>query len=169
MIESINQMCKEIRSEINYIDCGGCAVFAAFLSQGLEQYGPVGIAVGSDEGVKVTIDEARQGVAKNTPHHWNENGVSFANVVTEFTYKGVKYHIDSKGAQRAKNRTSNGNWPILKGRMTVEEVTGIADCDRGWNWSFNRAQIRPMKALFDRGFKRMFNEGFIPQRRHHEK
>jgi hypothetical protein len=165
MINAINQLCRQIRSEIRYIDHGGCAVFAAFLSQGLEHYGHVGIAVGSDEDADVTIDDARPGVEKNTAPCWNDNGVSFAHVVTEFTYKGTKYHINSQGAQPARKRTHNGRWPILKGRMTVEEVTGIAYCDRGWNYTFNRAQIGPMKILFDKGFKEMFNKGFIPKRR----
>jgi hypothetical protein len=154
LIESIDNACRHINRQIPRINSGGCAVFASLLAQCLTRYGDVKIAIGDDDSFE-SVDTVRKNVFGDTADDWNQQGVSFNHVVTEFTYKGESYHIDSSGVHPANNLTHVGDFSILPGRMTVPEVMGIAASHLGWNRMFNRDTIPAMKDLFDTEFAKI--------------
>lgn len=162
LLDHIDGLCKKVHNNTSRINAGGCAVFAAFMAQCLEKYGLVSIAVGTDEDEGISIDAVRNDIDTNDVHNWNSKGVYFAHVVVEFEHQGAKYHIDSTGVHDAYPETHSGHYPILEGRLTVQEVTELASCNSGWNWCFDRKQIPKIKRMINDGFKQMFNKGYIP-------
>lgn len=161
LLEHIDDLCRKVHKSTERINAGGCAIFASFMAQCLEKYGPVSIAVGTDES-PVSIDKARKHINSNEVHEWNKRGIYFAHVVVEFEYQGVKYHIDSTGVHDEAVKTHLGHFQILKGRLTVQEVTELASCDKGWNWCFDRKQIPMIKRMIDQGFKKIFKQEIVP-------
>lgn len=162
LIDEVDDLCRKINKRVNRINSGGCAVFAALMGQCLEQYGRVGIAVGTDERKTASIDKARKNIEENVVDEWNDNDVWFAHIVIEFEYQGNKYHVDSTGVHDVSMLTHCGEYTILKGRLTVHEVTELASQTHGWNYAFERSQIPTIKQLIDSGFKKMFERGLVP-------
>lgn len=155
-IKHVNDVCHTVNSSISSVNRGGCAVFASLMGQCLQKYGNVAIAVASDVST-ASVDEVRcNNIDTNSLDEWTDNGVSFSHVIIELTYNGVKYHIDSTGVSRAALHAGVGRWPILDGRLTVEETTSIASYT-DWNRRFDRRQIPKMKKQINEGFERIFN------------
>jgi hypothetical protein len=160
VINRVNQLCSDVDNSISYLNWGGCAVFAAFMGQCLEAYGDVKIAIGSMNDVD-SLDDVRENLEANVLQCWNDAGVDFTHVIVEFSYNGVKYHIDSSGAHPPDIQTHVGQWSIPKGRLSVSEITALA-ADGGWNKRFDRVQIPKMKKMFDDAFAHLFQQGLKP-------
>lgn len=157
----VDELCRNIHKKTDYLNSGGCAVFAALLGQCLSQYGQVEIAIGTDSNITSLDDVRDKGIDPLSLDAWNDNGLSIGHAIIEFTYGDVKYHIDSTGVRDPLPYTYSGGWGILGGRLSVIETTALA-AQRGWNWMFNRDQIPTIKQMIDHGFAKMFKKGMKP-------
>ena len=160
-LTEVNDLCRTVDHNIVRVNSGGCAVFAAFMGQCLEKYGTVTIAVGNDESATRSLDVLRTNIDVNVLEEWSDNDVYLTHVIIEFTYKGVKYHIDSTGVHKPRLTTYSGDFWILDGRLSVSEITSLAS-DTSWNHQFDRKQIPKIKKMINTGFKNLFNRGFMP-------
>lgn len=159
----VNDLCSAIEFRIDYINAGGCAVFAAFMGQCLMRYGIVRIAVADDDELVrgINLNKVRKQVENNSPNEWHSNDVRFGHVIVEFKYKGHTYHIDSTGVNDKSKFTAYGGYKLFAGRLTVQEVTELASHEE-WNPTFERGHIPEMKDMFDTGFASMFKRGYVP-------
>lgn len=138
------------------INEGGCAVFAALMANELVKFYPVTVLVSDTYGGVDNIDEVRSAVSCNTVYEWNDNGLYFGHVFLEITHDNKKYHFDAGNLCSADERDPSLGFPIIPGCLTLKEVNELADCDMGWNSSFNRDNIPQLKLKVKTFFAKEF-------------
>lgn len=155
LIDQLNALADEVDSKIEFVNNGGCCVFAALVGRELGERGyPVQGAVGhalarTREGIHI----ARTRISERNVRNWNYWGIHFGHVVIEL-YDGTNVlQFDSDGI-RDKSDTI---WelPIYAGRLTVEEMEYLAADDSPYTWNdmFDRTQIPKMKSIINKHFK----------------
>lgn len=157
LINRLNRLGKRVHTQHHTINWGGCCVYAARVAEQLSKYVPTRVRVGQGwEGPdSLVIDEVRPQVQSNLPKEWNKQGLYFAHVVVEFEFNGKVYHYDALGVKRARPRTNMGDYPIVKGHLTIKEARELAAAKKGWNSAFDRDEIPAVHRLIDDAFDRM--------------
>jgi hypothetical protein len=156
VLVKLNVLADEVSNQIERVNNGGCAVYAAHVGYHLKYIRglkDVVLRVGdycSDDGNR-SIESFRKKVKSNAaPRDWNRAGVYFGHVILEFRYRGKLYHYDSAGGVvRASDVTVLNEYPLYDGHMTVEEGLAIASVSEGWNKMFDRKQIPKLIKLIN--------------------
>ena len=149
IIRCLNQLGKEVNSEFENINYGGCAIFASLVGKRLEELGVgvSGITTGSCPWQpKISVDQARAKITHpGRKMQWIANGINFFHVGLCFKHNGKKYHYDSNGAHRPEKTL--GGAVIFDGVLFLSEVIAIAREHAGWNKSFNRRSVPAIRRL----------------------
>lgn len=155
IIAKLDLLGKEVIRRYPLINHGGCCVYAAMIVQALHKHNikASGIVASfsatyyNDAGV--TIDKVRETITKNNHTQWNSKGISFSHVGVEFEHKArvltVKKHYDAYGVRKAGKELDD--MPIYNGRLTLQELKGLANAASGWNDTFDRKQIPALRKL----------------------
>ncbi len=149
----VRKILRDTESKFECINLGGCGVAAYILARQLQKVSEPKIIV-SGYG-KHDIDVARLKVSENTTHQWNAQNIHFNHVWVEFKINHLWYGIDSSGLQtRAKMHKEHGT--PYKGSLTLTEMRKLVSTRTGWNSSFDRQQIAPMKRFLNRKLNNLF-------------
>lgn len=155
VVKMLNDLAWKADTKIDYLNWGGCGVFAALVGRKLQDAGiPVGVVCGSwrHNGDKADVERARSNVAEKwDAEEWNANGVYFGHVGLEVEIDGKLYHYDSKQGVKPAGKEIDG-LPIAKGRVTIEEMELLAGESLNWNSDFNRKQIPKLTKLVEKAF-----------------
>ncbi len=149
LIDKLNTIATEVSTKINYINHGGCCVFASLIAQHINSLLPMKIVVFS-YGKTKSINMARKHIHNNKLSEWNDNGVYFGHVMIELTVDDKTFLYDSNGISSTRN-TING-YGKLPGELTLLEATELAEDSVGWNEDFNRDKIPLMKDIINKYF-----------------
>lgn len=163
LLAMLNKLGKDAEKNIEYLNSGGCAVFAAHVGYHLKYRAGltdvvlrVGHSYADDEDDLIPIDEARNHLHPNAnASEWNAAGLSFGHVILEFKTgktKPARWHYDSSGVTSVSNVTNNFGFLLHPGEMTVEEGLAIAADHAGWNTLFDRRQIPALIRIIDKHF-----------------
>lgn len=145
---------EEFRLKFSRINCGGCGVMASILAYHLKPLVEDMRIVSYSydwEGID-SIDRARPNVRENTVRSWNAAGIHFAHIWVEFKWRGCWYTIDSEGIRSRREMYYRWGTPY-KGSFTLNELRQLISRQSGWNDSFNRDQIHPMRRLASKRFQ----------------
>lgn len=137
---------------------GGCCVVASIVA---DELAALGIAA---RGVVATwqgesVDAARPDNSEAAaPADWNRNGLDFNHVGLEIDAGKSRYLFDSEGVVPRKRRgrfgkggeLPAGDWPIIPGYLTREEMRALSGTPRGWNDAFPRSTIPTIRELAHR-------------------
>lgn len=153
IVSQLRRLGQEANARVRYLNCGGCAVYAALVSRALLKRGiPARARVADQYQSKNTVDKVRGVLAEkgiNTdnarPRDWNAEGIVFTHVLVEFEYCGRTYLADSNfvDAKRRKREPTCGA-PLLQGALSVPEVESLASGPDGWNVMFDRDEGIPI-------------------------
>jgi hypothetical protein len=150
-------LAKTIDKEIKNVNNGGCCIFASLVSERLKDFVDVKINVYSYS--NKSIDDVRPDIKSNTLSEWNNKGIFFGHVVTEFKYKnGVKKEFDSTGIHKPDGSICYC-YNKTKGNLTLKETKTLAAKKAGWNRCFDRNQIPTMKKIIN-----TFFDGYEPSK-----
>jgi len=141
----LNVLGTEVSKKIDYINSGGCCVFAACIGEELKLRGiETSIIVAASWGIEANINQAREKVAvPNRKQEWNNAGINFHHVGVEYIIDHDSFHYDSNGSHHADGML--GDWMLYDGRMSVEDAAGLANEEEGWNTCFNRGDIPTLR------------------------
>lgn len=168
LLKMLNDLGKDVELNINNLNRGGCAVFAAHVGYHLKYRAGinnvrlrVGHSWAGDDYIIPAVDEVRTNVHPNAnAADWSAAGLNFGHVILEFTTGKVKKttrHYDSDGVTGCSNVTNNFGFSLHPGSMTVEEGLQIASEQEGWNRQFNRDQIPQLISIIDKHFAAYVN------------
>ncbi len=152
IVDTLNRLGHAAETSVNYLNKGGCCVFAALVGRELVNRGYVvkGVVVsfGPREG-KCRLDDVRRRTGNTDLVDWY-NDLSFNHVGIEFRADGRTRRYDSNGVV-------GGSDPLLHmnahpDRLTVEELEAFA-ADPNWNTCFDRKQIPKLKKLVKQYFR----------------
>lgn len=154
VVKMLNDLAWKADTQIDYLNWGGCGVFAALVGRKLQDAGiPVGVVCGSWRHAERpgNVARARSNVSnKWDAEEWNENGVYFGHVGLEVEIDGKLYHYDSNGVKPA-GKLLDG-LPIADGRVTIEEMELLAGESLNWNSEFPREQIPRLTEIVEKAF-----------------
>lgn len=155
IVDHLNALGAEAELKIEYLNHGGCCVFAALIARELQNKGykasGVVVSYGAEESEN-SVSKARKMVANNTVYEWNDKALYFSHVGVEFKIDGFKHRYDSYGV--VGSRAKLMNMPAYRGRLTVVEMEELA-ADTGWNPQFNRKQIPKLKRIVKKHFAKI--------------
>lgn len=154
IVSQLRRLGQEANARVRYLNCGGCAVYAALVSRALLNRGIPARARVADRSHtgEYTVDKVRAVLAENgidtnnaTPHDWHAEGIDFTHVLVEFEYRGRTYLADSNfvDTKRRKREPTCGA-PLLPGILSVPEVESLASTPDGWNDAFDRDEGIPI-------------------------
>ena len=156
-ILSLKTFLAGIHEKHEYINWGGCCVFAGILGKHLAEVGKVRVRViNSVYGSSSNIDQVRKKIRKNESTEWNRHGIGFNHVVVEFAYKRRKYAMDSEGIRVL---TPDLDKRYVEGALTVKEAQELGSTQRGWNPMFDRGEIPAIRSKVQRYFKKFIQDG----------
>ncbi len=161
LARTLDALGEEVNTRWPKINNGGCCVFASLVGTALEKKGIriKGVVSSYFAETAKPISTARKGVLRQvnndpksyTLRAWNDNGVSFGHVGLEFKINGKRMHYDSNGLVPAGGELLG--FPIYRGRLTLEEMTILANSNEGWNPQFGRGNIPALKRLITKRLK----------------
>ena len=156
IIQFLDELGTDIDSSFDYIDYGGCCVYAAIVGKELINRGFNVEFVVADSNVEkgMNLNKIRNQVTNNSIQEWNHNGVYFGHVFIELSYKNKRYFWDSSGVSKASNKDPTCGLSVIPGRLNLEEVTYLARSSNGegWNKRFKRTQIPNMRRMIKKAF-----------------
>jgi len=146
--KEILKLCKIINDSTEYLNHGGCGVFAYLVGSTLNKFENCSVKVkvvdfyGNFSG---NVEKAIPQDFTNV-HNWNAKGLDFNHIVLEVKLKYCKpFYLDSTGIYEDKR--------ILEGSIPVDYIKDITQSPTGWNNTFNRRQIPKIicyiKTFFD--------------------
>lgn len=136
-------MVQDALIDVENMNAGGCAVFAAFVARRLEKMGiETNIRIGQfyTKPAPNAVAMARKENARYAPDY-SRHDISFGHVIIEFKWMGETFHFDSDNLAPAAKTTKLCDFPIHSEPITPKECLLIARRRQGWNWMFNRKQI----------------------------
>lgn len=147
----LNKFASKINKKYQYINRGGCCVFAAHVAKQLQKHYPVKIVTFGYR-TKKSVDDIRKNVKVNTAREWYANGLDLNHVVIEFVdEQGKIWHYDSTGVHKADGSIYDD--PIIRGYLTVDEALEMASSPLGWNNQFDRSVIPEFKRMVHNHFR----------------
>lgn len=149
MINRIKSICKNVNSEIEHMNSGGCCVFASIITPYLMELGlKPKIRVANWNHKQPMIGSIRKKIDTNDIKQWNSNDVSFGHVVVEVTCNDSKYLVDSKNVMlKTGHIEPTCNMKMMRGELKLNEAVAISSKQSGWNPRFDREQIPRLRAL----------------------
>ncbi len=131
------------------LNSGGCCVYAALVSEKLKSLGY------RARGAVVTwrhcnsIAQARNNFVKDASNmrEWNDGGVVFSHVITEFYIGKDRYHVDSDQVVKASPKFKYDR--VIPGRLKIKEMKALASKSEGWNDRFDRDFIPEIEQLVE--------------------
>lgn len=153
-LKELKELGQNVMEQFEYINQGGCCVFAALVGKKLQEYFPVRIRASNNyHGYRIRdLNEIRPNLEDNTIWEWYNEGIDFNHVIIEFDYKGKTYHMDSTGVYKAGKRDPSFKYVLYKGYLTVEEAAELAK-QKDWNPTFDRKLIPTLRKTVDNFFK----------------
>lgn len=153
LIPRLNELAKELREEVEYINWGGCCVVATLMHEKLKpllgkNHLRIEFAL-SDYGDNDNLNDKLRLWKLNTSNHTNHNlndatehGCNHAYIV--FKYQGNMYYFDTdEGVQpyeEMKNRLTY-RYGDIRVRIGYAIAKSMASSPEGWNNMFNRIDI----------------------------
>jgi hypothetical protein len=152
LLDTLDEIGKEVNKVVPYLNCGGCGVYAAIVSEKLQNLNIDcwGIISSYDD---LDLDEIKKNNTINTVKDWNHQGVIIKHILVQFKHRGQIWTHDSCitiSEVGMTDPTSHGI--ICKGKLSVEEMRKLADCKEGWNEWFNRNTIPEITNIVDSFF-----------------
>lgn len=151
----------DVARQIDALNHGGCAIFAAYLGSALLDLGYevkvrlVGYAGRDLDNIRSMI--LAKGGSLGTIANWEREGASFWHVVLDVTDKdGTVYRMDSEFCypvpDSGPGRHSFAYNTLQKSSLTVAEIAALARKRSGWNTTYDRGQNRPLRGLVKEHF-----------------
>lgn len=146
--KEILKVCKTVHESVEYLNHGGCGVFAFLLGSTLNQFENCQVKVkvvdyygNFHKRVEFAVPEDFTNV-----DNWTKNGLNFNHIILEVKLKYCKpFYLDSTGVYQHEG--------ILVGSLDLIHIEAISKVNRGWNSTFNRKQIPKIicyiKSFFD--------------------
>lgn len=141
---ALRRIKKETIRRWQYINCGGCCVFASIVGEELLNKGvyACGLVAAYHTG-DVDIEAIRHNVRTRRKSElldtWQDNGIQFNHVGLEIHFGDTVKHYDTNAFRNPNGRLDGMR--IYKGRMTINELKALASVSEGWNDTFNRRHI----------------------------
>lgn len=145
--EQLQALGVDMENRIEYLNRGGCAVYAAHVAArlhklGLPVWGVVSMAWGGDN---VDLNAIRMNNRPRCVYDWNRAGVDFNHVLLQFVHDGTIWTHDSNvTVPQAVKREPTCNGRIVRGNLTLSELQALASRQEGWNRCFSRAEGIPI-------------------------
>lgn len=156
-LEKLHKFALQINFDFYNVSYGGCACVAVAFAKQLKKHFPVKILIANYDWLtkkNQDISKIRKKLNTNTHSEWNDNGVAFAHVLVEFEYEGKLYQLDTdEGVIPRTTHTLDGQYPILKGHMSLEDAEELATNVDGWNYKFDRSQLPDIYKAIDQFFR----------------
>ncbi len=154
----IRALGRQLIREFPFLDCGGCAVYAAILGEQLELIGAEDVSVWvsalEDYIGLIDIDAVRDRIADTgSIRAWGREGVEFVHLGVEYTWECETWHADSKKLERI-DFDQDLSWLVYDGRLTLSETRKLSRQSKGWNPMFDRTLIPALEASVREAFKR---------------
>ena len=152
---------KDALYEVEYLNCGGCGVVAAYMAQALHTLGiPVEVVTPAWDWAKTPHEALERWVesgdedAPSTNAQWDSYGISRTHLAVRFRIGDALYTWDSDGLYEGGGsfgaedfddwgepcRRYPCHYPFGEG-MDWRDALMIAQDRRGWNSTFDRSQI----------------------------
>lgn len=160
---ALNALAKEANAKLDYLNCGGCGVFAAEVAEYLHRMGyATRIACSTSAWVsRQNLDELRERIARQnngrcTASDWHNNEVSMAHLAVEYEYTTKRGRVirrffeSAQGDRRASKTMTTDGWNefrVCEGRFTIREMRDLAGYAPAWNPRFDRTQIPRLRKL----------------------
>lgn len=160
LFDTISTICERVSDEIEFVNSGGCAVFASELGKRLQAIGVKGVncrVYNDPEEMKWMVYhdlntlEAKiredNGTCKDKDA-WNDNGIHFVHV--KLYINGVFW--DSDGAVlecEPESKVWHDAYELVEGFISVEAMSELASEARNWNSRFPRDCIPVMTKIMD--------------------
>jgi hypothetical protein len=141
LIENLVALGQDCNDNIEYLNAGGCCVYAAHVAKRLHAlHVPTWGIVGQSWGNRgLDLNEIRRNNRPRTTTDWNRAGVHFTHVLVQFVHDGkVWTHDSNRTVPEAIKRESTCYSEILPGLLTTGELTALASKQEGWNRMFDR-------------------------------
>lgn len=156
VINTLDALGRAAETQVDSLNCGGCAVYASMVGRELEKLGiPVRGIVAMEAWEIPNLDKVRKHVEDTgNISHWNANGVEFNHVGLQFKLGNRWYQYDSSGVTGPKPWLKHEYWEVCKGSLSMVELENLANSPTGWNEWFNRhTEIPKLKKLTKQFFK----------------
>lgn len=153
---TIGELARFVGNEIDYLNSGGCGVFAVELYKrlkaldlGVEPQLWILSSLSSSEARYLEIREIlKASKTRRTLGQFNDYNWYLSHVVVEFAggwFDGTGFYRDYESL--------NGNWGCMnRFRVEFEDMVTMVEDPSGWNEKFDREQIPEMQQMFDRIF-----------------
>ena len=151
VVEQLEALGESVKGQLPWVNHGGCAVYAAAVARRLLENGinSCGIVAGDLGSVHIDLDDLRTRMHPKNMEEWINNGVFFAHVMVRFDLDGKTYTHWSDVTTSEPVRYYK-SYPVMKGRMEVDEIEVIASEGYMWNKLFDRrAGIPIIKSSVD--------------------
>ena len=156
-VQICKEICETVGNDIQYVNSGGCVVFAVNLCERLHAAGftDAKIRVYSNPigGSYADVSQAASNVNTVDDHaEWRRNGVDFTHVRVEFA---GRLWDAGNSVQRwcAKYYDPHKIWgkmyKLLDGELPVKQARILANNPKGWNFWFPRSEIPKMENIMD--------------------
>lgn len=127
---------------------GGCCVVAAVVGKRLQEKGvEVRGVVATWQGDTLI---GKQVEDRGKPRAWARVGIYFNHIGLQIKAGNRWYYYDSEGIKprkRGNNTLPAGDWPVIPGNLTIDEVAALASNADGWNEAFPRDKIPAIEEL----------------------
>lgn len=147
----LRSLAEQTNAQFPYINNGGCCVFAAAVAGELERLGVEHeVIVPRPYDGSHDLSEVRQNVRNpNEKIAWNEAGIYFSHVAVRLKLNGKWHTYDTdKPLHRSKYVFGEHcRYTAAEGGMTAKEAKALADEAEGWNKTFARSNVRPVRKL----------------------
>ena len=141
---------KVIDKKFDYVNCGGCGVVALFISEELTKYNIkhdiIWIAYPNQK-VKSVLKKTLK--TNSNPSLYDINGATLVHAMIRI---GRDKFVDSTGVTKGFNNTEWWRYNNLT-KVDIEILRTLALNPNGWNSSFNRSQIKPIKKIVKKTLK----------------
>lgn len=156
-IEPLLLEIQNVVADIDRMNAGGCAVFAALVARRLNKIGvKAKVRVGDVfcwGQSKKQFKNAKKKGAK-TLEDYRNNGIGFWHLVVEITEGKQKYHFDSESLVPAKeNLVLFPQAEFYEGAISPAECLTLAR-SKDWNYMFDRKQIPALIKKLNEVFRR---------------
>ena len=151
LLDKLDNLGKDVFEKYEYINYGGCCVYALAVAESLLQYRikAKGIVVSRDavswDNKHRALGNVRRKLERNTTFEWNRHGVFFAHVGLEFTYQGKVWHYDTHGCRLKSDEFYEMS--IYRGRLSIDEMRELTTGKQGWNPLFNKKHIPAVRKM----------------------
>lgn len=156
IVEKLRKMGDEIQTAIPWINHGGCCVYAAAVCNALSELGYTAWGVVLDCDSEGDMNQIKQKHNPLSPRDWNDHGVKFMHVVTQFEENDGTIWTHDSTKTVSDERAFESMWSEVRpGYLTIPDLVELASHNKGWNSMFDRGKIPLLLRLVTKHLRRI--------------